>query len=80
MENKKIKVTKKIEGRDVADVVFHANKFKSHVYLKTGTYNFNIKSLMGMFALNLEPNMEILIETEGEDEQEAMHQMIEIFG
>ncbi|MDD3360370.1 MAG: HPr family phosphocarrier protein [Hespellia sp.] len=79
MLNKKIKMQKSIETKQVADVVFEANKYKSQVYLKSGESKFNLKSLMGVFALKMEPNMEVLIETDGEDEQDALSQMVTIF-
>ncbi len=62
---------KTLEARPIAMLVQKASQFASKVHIQIGTKNINAKSIMGMMSLNVCGGDEIVIVTEGEDEEIA---------
>lgn len=60
-----------LEARPIALLVQEASRFDSRIYLEMGTKKVNAKSIMGMMSLGLANGDEIIITTEGSDEDAA---------
>jgi catabolite repression HPr-like protein len=69
-----------LEARPVAMLVQIASKFRSTVYIEAENKKVNAKSIMGMMSLGLGNGEEVTVLTEGEDEQEALNEMLEYLG
>lgn len=67
-----IQIPKAMESKPMALLVQTANRYCSSIYLKSGRYNVNAKSIMGIMTLNLSPGEEVQVTADGIDEQEAM--------
>ena len=62
-----------IHARPAALLVQGASRFKAEIYLSKGDVRrINGKSIMGVMMLAAEQGAEVTIETDGEDEVEAM--------
>ena len=61
-----------LEARPIALLVQTANHFNSKVYLEIGTKRVNAKSIMGVMSLPLINGTEIVLDVEGQDEEEAI--------
>ena len=59
------------ETRPVAFLVQVASQFDSSIYLEAGEKKVNAKSIMGMMSLALLNGEKIVLDVEGEDEEEA---------
>ena len=71
-----IRNTLGIHARPAALLVQGASRFKSEVFLSKGAVQrINGKSIMGVMMLAAEQGAEVTIETDGEDEGEAMEAM-----
>ncbi|MCR5587273.1 MAG: HPr family phosphocarrier protein [Lachnospiraceae bacterium] len=77
MLTKKITVNLKngLEARPVAMLVQVASRFNSKVYLECADKKVNAKSLIGMMTLGVVNGEEITVQTEGEDEENAMSEV-----
>lgn len=64
-----------LEARQIAMLVQKASQCSSKVYLEVGNKNINAKSIMGMMSLNVSSGDEVIIVTEGADEEAAAVQM-----
>lgn len=64
-----------LEARPIAMLVQKASQFSSKVHIEVGTKNVNAKSIMGMMSLSVCGGDEILIVTEGEDEEAAANEI-----
>lgn len=73
----KIKLDTGLEARPVAQLVQLASQFECEIHVEVEQKEVNAKSIMGMMTLGLDTGEEIIISTEGEDEQEAMEKMEE---
>jgi catabolite repression HPr-like protein len=69
-----------LEARPVAMLVQIASKYRSTVYIEAESKKVNAKSIMGMMSLGLGNGEEVTVITEGEDEQEALQEMLEYLG
>ena len=58
-------------------LVGEANKFQSHIMMYHGEYKMSCKSLMSMLAFPVGPEADVVIECEGEDEEEALKHITE---
>ena len=67
-----IQIPETMESRPQAMLVQTARRYRSSIYLKSGKYNVNAKSIMGIMTLNLARGEEIQVTADGADEQEAM--------
>jgi len=56
-----------------------ATKFKSEVQLRKGDLRVNAKSIMGVMMLAAEMGSTIVITAEGEDEEEAVRALAQLF-
>ena len=74
-----------IDLRSAGMLVGEANKFQSYIMMYHGEYKMNCKSLMSMLAFPVGPEMlafpvgpeaDVVIECEGEDEEEALKHII----
>lgn len=62
-----------LEARPVAQLVQLASQFNSEVHVEIGEKRVNAKSIMGMMTLGLDAGEEIVLSTNGEDEEAAMN-------
>lgn len=62
-----------LEARPVAQLVQVASQFNSEIYVEVGEKKVNAKSIMGMMTLGLDAGEEIILLTNGEDEEAAMN-------
>jgi len=66
----------KTEARPIAEIVQTASRFQSDVFLISGSKKINAKSIMGMMSLKLTDDVEIEVETNGEDEEQAAEAIV----
>lgn len=72
---KKIKVNLGggLEPNQIAQIVQIANQFSSTLYIEVDEqYKVNVKSIMGMMNFMTEDEQEVIIRTQGADEEEAL--------
>lgn len=67
-----VKIPTGLEARPVAMFVQVASQFESNIYVTLQEKKVNAKSIMGMMSLGVLENEELLISTDGVDEQEAI--------
>ena len=74
MRSKKIKITNKLglHARPSAKVTQIAGKFESEVWLSKKGQRVNAKSIMGVMMLAAAKGEEVLLETKGKDEDDAL--------
>lgn len=60
-----------LEARPIAMLVQKASQFSSTVHIEVGTKKVNAKSIMGMMSLSVCGGDEIIVVTNGTDEEEA---------
>ena len=58
--------------RPAGMLVGEANKCRSHITLVHGEHTMNCKSLMSILAFPVPPGDEIIVECEGEDEEQDL--------
>ncbi len=83
MEKVRVKVTNEVglHARPAARFVSKANEFKSNIQVQNVTKNskwVNAKSILSVLVLGVEKDHEIEIMVEGEDEAEAVKQIMEL--
>ena len=61
-----------LEARSLAQLVALASRFSSKVFITMDHRTVNVKSIMGIMGLGLDSGKQIMIEANGEDEQEAI--------
>lgn len=64
-----------MEARPIALLVQTANQYGSRIYLEQGSMRINAKSIMGMMGIALLNGEEVVLDVEGEDEEEAIAAM-----
>ncbi len=64
-----------MEARPIAMLVQTANQYGSRIYLEQGSRRINAKSIMGMMGIALLNGEEVVLDVEGEDEEEAIAAM-----
>lgn len=60
-----------LDTRPIANLVQLANRYASQIYLEMGDVRINVKSIMGMMSIALSNGEEIMLNVNGEDEEEA---------
>jgi len=55
-----------------------AGKFTSNVWIKVGKTKVNAKSIMGLISLAVAQGTEVVIGAEGEDEEKAVEELIDL--
>lgn len=66
---------KGLEGRPIAMLVQKASQFNSTVHIEVGTKKINAKSIMGMMSLNVRGGDQIIVVTNGVDEEVAANEI-----
>jgi phosphocarrier protein HPr len=81
MQEKQYKVitTQGLHARPASILVHQASKFDSDVNLVYKEKTVNLKSIMGIMSLGIGLGAEIKISAEGDDEQEALHALHDLF-
>lgn len=64
-----------LEARPVAQMVQISSQFNSEIYVEIGKKKVNAKSIMGMMTLGLDAGEEIILSTNGDDEEAAMQSL-----
>lgn len=67
-----IQMTGEMEATPIAHLVQLANQFKSSIYFEMNSKKVNAKSIMGMMSLVLASGEPVVVDAEGEDEEEAI--------
>jgi phosphocarrier protein len=67
-----------LHARAAAKLTQLAGKFKSEIWLSRNGRRVNAKSIMGVMMLAANKGSSIAIETEGEDENEAMQALLDL--
>lgn len=70
-----IKIPTGLEARPVAVLVQTASQFESSVYIECEDKKVNAKSIMGMMSLGLAAGEEVVVTTDGVDEEQAMEKI-----
>ena len=65
-----------LEARPVAKLVQVASQFNSEIYVEIGRKKVNAKSIMGMMTLGLAAGEEVVVSANGDDEQNAMDDIV----
>ena len=60
-----------LEARPIAMLVQKASQYSSTVHIEIGTKKVNAKSIMGMMSLSVCGGEELVVVTEGKDEEAA---------
>lgn len=64
-----------LEARPIAILVQKASQFSSKVHIEVGTKCINAKSIMGMMSLRVGSGDEVVVVTEGTDEEAAANEL-----
>ena len=64
-----------LEARPIAMLVQKASQFSSKVHIEIGNKKVNAKSIMGMMSLSVCGGDEVMIVTEGADEEAAANEI-----
>ncbi len=67
-----------LHARPAAHLVKTAGKYESHIRILKDGLEVNGKSIMGVMMLAAEPGSEIVLQIEGNDEQEALVAILEL--
>ena len=70
-----VKTTSVLEARALAELVAVAGRFTSKISITMDDHTVNAKSIMGMMGLGLDTGKEIVLESEGTDERDALAAM-----
>lgn len=75
---KEIIITNKtgLHARPASAFVNEAGKYESDVEITFGEKTVNGKSIMGLMSLGISQDSKIIINTKGQDEEEALNQLI----
>ena len=81
MKEKKLKIINKLglHARPASLIVQTAMQFKSVIKIEKDEFSIDAKSIMGIMMLAASQGTELTFKFEGEDEQEAMNKMEELF-
>lgn len=64
-----------LEARPIAMLVQKASQFDSRVYIEVGTKSINAKSIMGMMSLRVGNGDQVVVVTDGQDEEAAANEI-----
>jgi len=80
MKEASVRINNKIgiHARPAALLVSEAGKFKSSITIKKGQREADLKSIMGVLSLGVFGGEEVIIRTNGTDEEKALNTIIEI--
>lgn len=77
MKQQDLKITASIEAREVALIVQTASKFTSNIKIMLENKTVNAKSIMGLIALGGLDGKDVRIVAEGNDEEEAIKELVD---
>ena len=80
MVNQTITVLFGLESRPAALFVQNAGKFKSKIWIAVDNKKVNAKSIMGVISLGILDNQVVTLSAEGEDEKEAIDELVNFLG
>ena len=66
-----VKADKGLDGRPIALLVQEASQYDSQVYIEIENKKINAKSLIGMMSLKLKKGLNIIVVSNGSDEEAA---------
>lgn len=66
-----------LHARPASQFVQKASKFKSDIKIVFNDKEVNAKSIMGVLSLGISQGTEIVLKAEGEDESEAVKELID---
>ena len=77
-----IEITNKLglHARASAKLTQTASQYRSHIWISRNGKRINAKSIMGVMMLAASKGVTVSIETEGEDEKEAMQALVDLIG
>ena len=64
-----------LEARPIALLVQKASQFSSKIYIEVGTKSINAKSIMGMMTLRVGSGDQVVVVTDGSDEEAAAQEL-----
>ncbi|EXX86925.1 serine kinase [Paenibacillus darwinianus] len=81
MVNHKVTVLNQmgLHTRPVKEIVKTAGGFRSEILIKRETKTANAKSFVSTIALGAARGTELLLTAEGEDEEQALREIVELF-
>lgn len=68
-----------LHTRPAASLVKISSRYKSDVYLVRDDFEINAKSIIGVMTLAAEQGCKLILKIEGDDEQEAMQALADLF-
>ena len=80
MARAEIEISNKLglHARASAKLTQLAGSFASEVWIEKGTRRINAKSIMGVMMLAAGKGSKVVVETEGDDEQEALDAILKL--
>lgn len=81
MKTVQVKVSNKngIHLRLAGELVKNSSRFKSHIIIRKDSEEINAKSILSVAGLGAEYGSELLITADGEDEEQAVDSLRELF-
>ena len=81
MIERKVKIKNKagLHTRPAATIVKLAARYKCEFFISRDGMNINGKSIIGVMTLAAEEGAELVLTFEGEDEEEAAKEIVELF-
>ncbi|WP_372519068.1 HPr family phosphocarrier protein [Candidatus Ruminimicrobiellum ovillum] len=81
MKEKNVKIVNKLglHARPASLIVQTAMAFSSNIYIIKDETKVDAKSIMGILMLAAACGTELILRTEGPDEEQALEKMVEIF-
>ena len=81
MKEKNVKIVNKLglHARPASLIVQTAMAFSSNIYIIKDEIKVDAKSIMGILMLAAACGTELILRTEGPDEEQALEKMIEVF-
>ena len=76
----KVNLSDGLESRPAALFVQVASKFNSRIYIMLDNKKVNAKSIMGMMSLGMVEGEEVSVTAEGDDEKEAIAELVNLLG
>ncbi|TFJ93347.1 HPr family phosphocarrier protein [Lentibacillus salicampi] len=73
----KVELDTGLQSRPAAQFVQEANEYTAHLFLEKDGKRVNAKSIMGLMSLAISPGETIQMIADGEDEETALHELIE---
>ena len=64
-----------LEARPIALLVQKASQFSSKIYIEVGTKSINAKSIMSMMTLRVGSGDQVVVVTDGSDEEAAAQEL-----